>query len=932
MNPHKIIVSFAFGLCLLFLLPATTHAQLNLDAAFSPNVTDAPGVGLISLPLADGKILVGGQFHLANGVAIRNLVRVNANGSLDTSFNPDGSGPNDQVLAIVPVADGKFLIGGGFRTYNGVAQAGIVRINADGTLDNTFNPGGVGLGGIGVVQTLTFQADGKILISGANIASYNGNTSNCIARLNSDGTFDSTFVSGLPFGQFVEDIHQTPSGKIFISGVPLNYGGVPVNKVALLSSTGTLDSAFNTNIGTGPDGTGVYGSEIQPDGKILIGGDFQNVNGSPRNAVARLNADGTLDMSFVPGTNSFGPSSGAEYFVRQPDSKILVAGSFDSVDPRGVVRLNTDGSLDTGFAAVTVDQSGYSVAIQSDAKIVLMGLFTHINGADRLGVVRLNSNGAVDSTFNAGISRFAQVNSIAIQPDGKTIVAGILLFARGVARRNIARFNTNGTLDATFDPGTGTGYGFNLTNSIQNIALQSDGKIIAVGSFGNYNGSSAVGIARINSDGSFDPSFNTSALNFAPQTNFSDLVILPDQSVVVTGQAFPATGGRRVVHLSPTGVHDTAFANFNINGNVVKVVRESGGAFLIGGIFTNVAGQSRPRIARLNSDGTFNSGFNANMPNMAGTTVQEIALESGGNILIGGTFSTVGGQSRNGIARIMPTGALDTSFDPGTGADGIVFSIARQADGKYFVGGAFSNFNGFPTKSMLLLNSDGSTDSSFTSGVGTNPANFVRRLLFQTDGKLLVGGAYNLYAGFPRGSLVRLTDTSSAETVAPGDTVAEVGGTTIAFDTITSAGTALVTPISPESVDANLPGNYVIPGLDVAYEIQTTATYTGPIVIALRVPNSVTSAQFAALRILHGEGGTLVDRTILSPDAPAPDFANRTIYARVTSLSPFVIAQIVTPVDKNQCKNGGWQIFTQPSFGNQGECVSYVQTHSPKSH
>jgi hypothetical protein len=216
--------------------------------------------------------------------------------------------------------------------------------------------------------------------------------------------------------------------------------------------------------------------------------------------------------------------------------------------------------------------------------------------------------------------------------------------------------------------------------------------------------------------------------------------------------------------------------------------------------------------------------------------------------------------------------------------------------------------------------------------VGTNPANFVRRLLFYPDGRLLVGGAYNLYAGFPHGSLVRLTNASSAEEVTPGDTVAEVGGTTIAFDTISSGGTALVTPISPGSVDASLPGNYVIPALNIAYEIQTTATYSGSIVIALRVPNSVTSSQFAALRILHGEGGALVDRTILPPNTPAPDFANRTLYARVTSLSPFVIGQIVTPVDKNQCKKDSWQIFTQPSFKNQGDCVSYVQSRQNGKH
>ena len=924
MNLNKVPLSALLGIFLLFLAPKVTVAQLNLDAAFSPDVTDAPGQCLISLPLPDGKILVGGRFHVADGVALRNLVRFNPDGSLDVSFNADGSGPDDQVVAMVPVADGKFLIGGGFKRYNDAAQAGIVRINNDGSLDSTFNPGGSGVGlDLGAVQTISLQADGKILISGFNIASYNGNISNSIARLNSDGTFDNSFVSGLLFGQFVEDIHPTPDGKIFISGSFEEYDGVTTRGVALLSPSGALDLAFNANLGTGPDDPSVFGSEVQADGKILIGGLFHNFDGAARNAIARLNADGTLDASFVPGTNSFGTSPGAEFFALQPDGKILVAGSFDSVNLRGIIRLNTDGSLDTGFAPVTVDVSGYSVSIQPDAKVLFTGLFTRMNGTERLGLVRLNPDGTPDLSFNASISRFGQVNSIAIQPDGKTIVAGFFLRARGVARRNIARFNINGSLDTTFDPGTSTGYSTNLANSIQSIALQTDGKIIAVGNFAGYNGSPGAGIVRINADGSIDPSFDTSALGPPQFAFFSDVLVLPDGSVVITG----AVGGRRVLHLSATGIQDTSFANFNINGLVLKVVREGSGSFLIGGAFTTVAGQARPRIARLNSNGTLNTAFNAGLPNIAGTTVQEIVVESSGNILIGGLFDTVGGQSRKGIARLQPNGSLDTSFVPGTGTDGTVFSIARQADGKYFVGGSFANFNSASAKSLVLLNSDGSTDTTFASGIGNNPANFVRRLLFQPDGDLLVGGAYNLYAGFARGSLVRLTNTSSADTVSPGDTIAELGGTTMAFDNITAAGTVLVTPISPSSVDANLPGNYVIPDLNVGFEIQTTATYSGSIVIAFRVPNSVTSAQFSALRVLHGESGNLVDRTILAPDTPPPDFANRTIYARVTSLSPFVIAQIVTPVNKDQCKNHGWEIFTQPAFRNQGDCVSFVERY-----
>jgi hypothetical protein len=228
----------------------------------------------------------------------------------------------------------------------------------------------------------------------------------------------------------------------------------------------------------------------------------------------------------------------------------------------------------------------------------------------------------------------------------------------------------------------------------------------------------------------------------------------------------------------------------------------------------------------------------------------------------------------------------------------------------------------------VLLNPDGSVDPSFSSAVGSNPVNLVRKLLFQSDGKLLVGGTFNNYGGFPRGSLVRLSSTSQAQDVSPEDPIAEVGTTTIAFSSVTSPGTTIVSPIDPNSTAATLPGGYSIPSLNIAYEIQTTATFNGPIVIAFRVPDEVPEIEFAALRILHGEDGQLVDRTILAPDSPASDYPNRTIYARVNSLSPFVVGKIVTPSNKDQCKDGGYRIFTQPSFKNQGECVSYIQSRS----
>ena len=418
---------------------------------------------------------------------------------------------------------------------------------------------------------------------------------------------------------------------------------------------------------------------MQPDGKILLGGNFDSFNGSPRSGIARLNADGTLDASFVPGTNLLGPSI-VEYIALQSDGKILAAGTIGS-PLRGLIRLNTDGSSDAGFAPVLTDLSGYSVTVQPDSRVVFTGYFMQINGAQRLGIARLNADGTVDSTFNAAVSRFAQVNDIAIQPDGKTIVVGSFLYARGVPRRNIARFNTNGTLDTTFDPGTGTAYAFGV-DTIVKVALQSDGKTIAVGRFTSYNGSTAVSIVRVNPDGSFDPSFDSSTMNPPPPAVpfLSDVMILPNCSLVISGSG--VIGGRRVAHLSSTGTYDSAFANFNINGVVQRVVREPGGSFLIGGLFTTVADRRVRGPARLPGRNASVAALGSRVAGRGWSMAREPSASA----------------EQSAVCRFFAN--RQTFLQPRTGANG-TFSIALRA-GEMAFGGAFSTLAP-RVKSMVLL-------------------------------------------------------------------------------------------------------------------------------------------------------------------------------------------------------------------------------------
>lgn len=367
-------------------------------------------------------------------------------GDLDLTFNSDGvnysGGANSTVSSIVQQSDGKILIGGDFTSYNGTEVNRIARLNGDGSLDGSFNPG---TGATGSVQGIAIQPDGKILIGG-NFTSYNGTSVNRIVRLNADGSIDAGF-----------------------------------------------------NLGTGPNSS-VFSIILQPDGKILIGGNFTSYNGTPISRIARLNADGSLDTSFNPGT---GFNNSTLSIALQPDGKILVGGNFTSYNqiPRNyLTRLNADGTLDTSFdpgtvAILTVN----AVALQQDGKVLIGGSFISVNQSTFHRIGRLNSDGTMDTSFIPGTAVNNTVLSITPQPDGKILIGGVFNAYGSTSRNRIARLNADGTLDSSFNPGSGANSSVQPIY-VQSVAIQPGGKILIGGSFSMYNGVSSEGIARVYGD------------------------------------------------------------------------------------------------------------------------------------------------------------------------------------------------------------------------------------------------------------------------------------------------------------------------------------------------------------------------------------------------------------------------------------------------
>ena len=368
-------------------------------------------------------------------------------GRPDQTFLPEFTGL--AVYAVAKQPDGKLIIGGNFTSINGQPRNHIARLLPDGTLESTatFNPG---TGASAQVNCIALQADGKIVLGG-NFTSINGQARNRIARLNPDGTLESTatFDPGTGPNCFVYAMVVQPDGKIILGGAFTGVNSQSRSRIARLTSAGAVESAVNFNIGTGANNS-VRALAIDGAGRILVGGQFTQFNGQSRGRIARLAAIGALES-----TATFNPGTGAA-----PGGSMIRA-----------------------------------LAVQPDGKILATGDFTTFNGISRSGIVRLHTNGNVESnaTFNPGIGASAGVYSLCLQADGCIIIAGDFTSYSGAATPRVALLNPDGTQVSTslFSVGGGA------NDIVWDITQTADGSILAAGEFDDFDGSPPARLVRL---------------------------------------------------------------------------------------------------------------------------------------------------------------------------------------------------------------------------------------------------------------------------------------------------------------------------------------------------------------------------------------------------------------------------------------------------
>lgn len=660
---------------------------------------------------ADGKIIITGMVQTYNAISSSGVARLNTDGSIDDLFTP-GTGSDGDVMCSALQNDGKIIIAGSFTSYDGTARKNIARLNSDGALDTGFV---VGSGFNNLVEAVKIQSDGKLIVVGQ-FTSYAGTSINRIVRLNIDGSIDSSFDVGVGADGIVWSLALDSSDKVYIGGDFTSYKGTSVNRIVRLNSDGSIDGAFN--VGTGFNTT-VKAIGIDLNGKIVVAGSFSNYNGSANNYLIRLNTDGTIDNTLTP---CFIDSYIHSLYV-QADGKIIISGDF--INPGiSIARLNSDGSIDSSFDFGTGIKNviqKLAIAIDSNSKVYIGGAFNTYNVDVKHKVVAIDFDSNIDPSFSTVSNINHQINTSALQADGKLLIGTFcvsqynLFYTNPWCAKGIARLNTDGTIDESFNMGTG------FNGVVWSILLQDDGKIIAAGGFTAYNGDTVKSIARLNTDGTLDTSFDPglgAGPNYMLDIVFS-ASLQSDGKIIVAGsfQTFDGVNRNRIARINSDGSLDNTFdVGIGTSGgsNSVWATAVKDDKVYIGGAFTSYNGTARNNIVRLNIDGTIDPGF------VVGTgfdsRVERIRIKDD-IILVLGDFNQYNGTGRSKLARLNADGSINTGLVTSCAANATIYDAFIQADGKIIIAGSFTNYCGVPRNRIARIGSNGVLDTTFSAGV-----------------------------------------------------------------------------------------------------------------------------------------------------------------------------------------------------------------------
>ena len=650
----------------------------------------------------DGSLVIGGTFTSINGIAQNRIARIRADGSLDVSFAPPGIGSsngfNDEIYEIAVQVDGRVVVAGAFTSFGGSAVPPLVRLNVDGTLDTSFSPGAIN----GGVNALAIGLDGGIYVGGS-FTTIGGAPANRLARLQgTNGDLDTSFPGQVAAAN-VNTLSVQPDGRLLVGNATTAYRvltpAVATPRIARFNRDQTLVAGAPVTLAVTLAGD-VAGATFQwhKDGAPLAGRTAATL---PIAAFSGADEGAYHVVATVGSTVLTSPSArldllGVPEFVRPPAAMVAHPGVAASLvgEARGIGPLTyqwyKDGNPVSGATATFLSFANPAFTDASDYSLRVTGPGGTINSTPvRLSVLPRPVSRDSNFQFAGGDITLSGINSYSAlqQPDGSLLVGGFLNVTPGgtLAAGNyyLLHLNEDGSIRTVFD---NTAYG--LQSTVRWLARLTDGKILV---------GDARQPRRLLANLQPDPSYTPANLGNLTE-NITALVVQPDDKVIV---GFYQTSGSytRLARLNANGTLDTTFPDLDPNGDVTALLRES--------------------------DGT---------------------------LYVAGDFTTIGGVARNGFARITPAGAVDPAFvppprTPMQGGLATPAQLARGPDGWLYLAGNFSKVGAIPANGLGRFDASGNPDPRFyltgrPTMQGYSVAFTADRILFASRGGTIIGGPW----------------------------------------------------------------------------------------------------------------------------------------------------------------------------------------------
>ena len=760
------IISRSFGrvarLGMMAFVLAASSIISTPAAAQVPQPLPTPNVNLLTsgsvyaiARMADGSVVIGGQFVSVNGALRSNIAKRLPDGTLDPDWHPAIDG---YVAALAVDSDGNVYAGGEFSHVDGYARRNLVKISPKGKVVPGWDPSPDG-----VVFAMASHDTDELFVGG-DFGTIGGITKTNLAKLSqASGTVDIQW-SPEPSGQYavIFALANSQDGMLIVGGYFPSIGASSHRNLAKVAYMGS--GAADPDWDPSPN-RAVFDIAVAPDGSVFVAGDFwqfRSATGDPwlQSNVAKLSGTGSglIVGSWDP--FNFAPPGPRQHIAVDANGWVYVSGQgplLDDGTTSNVFRVSQMGAgpIDTSWNPQVIG-SPYVLSF-ADGKLLVGGQLSTASRQTRLGFVSLKADASPDVAFDAeapGGATFA----VAAQSDGRLIISGQFAKANGQLRGGLLRLNADGSLDMNWNPSP---VGF-----VRAIIFATDGSAIVGGNFSQIGGQSMDAVAKLSStDGAADP-------NWKPDLGGYVRALATDNAgLIYAGGYFNHGSGaatqRNLVRVSDsgTGAVDTTWLPDPDSG-VEELSLDGQGALFARGQFLTMNGASRKRIAKLLTTGP--TVLDVLWNPLPAAQMYEIVADGFGSVFVaGGGFPIAGGGSTGSIAKLSASGAgaADPLWKPFSGRVARHIAIDAQSNSLFADSSTYDATTGIDTYYLTKhsTNGTGDADPSWNPTVNSAVAD-----IQISSGKVLLGGYFTQVSGQPRYGLAALPINAPDEIYASG--------------------------------------------------------------------------------------------------------------------------------------------------------------------